>query len=311
MRCPKCQYISFDSGERCRNCGYDFSLIEAEAPLDLPISTGDEPVGPMADLQLGSRTAVPAAVRTVDDREADADRSGARRAAAAATVDLPLFTGNGSVDAPLVTPPAVPRPPLSVRRGAPVITRPRPQRADTPDFEDEPELDLDLADDRAASTPERVFAPSHDRAVVPAHLVEAAPAGARLFAAGLDLLIVGSIDVGVVYLTLRLLGLTFADARALPPIPLGAFLLLLNGGYAAIFTTAGGQTIGKMIAGIRVVRMLDTAAVSRVPFDRAVVRSAAYLVSLLPAGLGFIVALFSADGRALHDKVAETRVIRA
>ena len=54
MRCPKCQYISFDSGERCRNCGYDFSLIEPETPLDLPISTGDEPVGPMVDLQLGS-----------------------------------------------------------------------------------------------------------------------------------------------------------------------------------------------------------------------------------------------------------------
>ena len=30
MRCPKCQYISFDSGERCRNCGYEFSL----SPVD-------------------------------------------------------------------------------------------------------------------------------------------------------------------------------------------------------------------------------------------------------------------------------------
>ena len=30
MKCPKCQYISFDSGDRCRNCGYEFSLA-AEA----------------------------------------------------------------------------------------------------------------------------------------------------------------------------------------------------------------------------------------------------------------------------------------
>ena len=66
-----------------------------------------------------------------------------------------------------------------------------------------------------------------------------------------------------------------------------------------------------MAAGIRVVRVLHVNSVSRVPFDRAVVRSVGYLASLLPVGLGFIVALFSPDGRALHDKLAETRVIRA
>ena len=27
MKCPKCGYLGFDSGERCRNCGYDFSLV--------------------------------------------------------------------------------------------------------------------------------------------------------------------------------------------------------------------------------------------------------------------------------------------
>ena len=32
MKCPKCQYISFDSGDRCRNCGYDFSLARSTLP---------------------------------------------------------------------------------------------------------------------------------------------------------------------------------------------------------------------------------------------------------------------------------------
>ena len=35
MKCPKCLYIGFETGERCKNCGYDFSLLamadEAEA----------------------------------------------------------------------------------------------------------------------------------------------------------------------------------------------------------------------------------------------------------------------------------------
>ena len=247
-------------------------------------------------------------MRTADALDNDAaDRSASRRGAAAATVDLPLFTGNGSPDAPLVTPPAVPRPPLSVRRGAPVITRPRPRHSDTPDFEDEPELDLEPDD---APVPLSAPAPAVRQVAVAAPRVEPASAGARILAAAVDLLIVGAIDVGVVYLTLRLLGLTFADVGALPPIPMVAFLMLLSGGYTTIFTTAGGQTIGKMLAGIRVVRVLDADAVSRVPLDRAVVRSAAYLASLVPVGLGFIVALFSTDGRALHDKVAETRVIK-
>jgi uncharacterized RDD family membrane protein YckC len=49
----------------------------------------------------------------------------------------------------------------------------------------------------------------------------------------------------------------------------------------------------------------------RVPFATAVVRAVTYAVSLLPAGLGFLPILFSPDGRALHDRLADTRVIRA
>ena len=55
MKCPKCQYITFDQGDRCRNCGYDFSLTVDEPELDLPIKTGDEALGPLADFDL-SRT---------------------------------------------------------------------------------------------------------------------------------------------------------------------------------------------------------------------------------------------------------------
>ena len=51
MRCPKCRYIGFEEQDRCRNCGYDFSLSRPMEPIDLPIRAGDTPTT-MADLRL-------------------------------------------------------------------------------------------------------------------------------------------------------------------------------------------------------------------------------------------------------------------
>ena len=100
-------------------------------------------------------------------------------------------------------------------------------------------------------------------------------------------------------------------------MPLGVFLLLLNGGYLTMFTTAGGQTIGKMVAGIRVVAdhrggiHADDLEAWR---DVRRVRVRATRLSrhpCCPAGLGFAAILFGSDGRALHDRLAETRVVKA
>ena len=33
MKCPKCHYLGFETGDRCKNCGYDFSLLSV-AELD-------------------------------------------------------------------------------------------------------------------------------------------------------------------------------------------------------------------------------------------------------------------------------------
>ena len=63
----------------------------------------------------------------------------------------------------------------------------------------------------------------------------------------LDLVVLGAINGAVLYFTLLVVELPLARIWSLPLVPLGVFLLLLNGGYLAIFTTAGGQTIGKML----------------------------------------------------------------
>jgi uncharacterized RDD family membrane protein YckC len=134
----------------------------------------------------------------------------------------------------------------------------------------------------------------------------------RVVAGLIDLAILSSIDGAVVYLTLRVLELSTAQLGALPPVPLVAFLLLLNGGYLAIFTAAGGQTIGKMSTRIRVVpAAYEQGAGIHVPLGTAVVRAAAYFAAVLPFGLGLVPILFAADRRALHDRLADTRVVSA
>lgn len=296
MRCPKCQYISFDSGERCRNCGYEFSLTTDSRALDLPIHTGDEPIGPLGDFALESGrsdTAAPLADAIASQPSKPITNS----------FDLPLFKERRSSDnAPrVVTPPAAPRP-LGVRRSAPVTPKPSNRLP-----VNEPVLDLGPPD----ASPEEATRPQALTAPTAGDEDGAATAllGPRCLAALLDIAILVTIGWIVLYLTLRICGLPFSRIAAIPVVPFMSFLLLIAGGYLTLFTAAGGQTIGKMATGIRVVSM-DQDLV-RVPLGRAILRAAGYFVSALPAGLGFIAALVAADRRAIHDRLADTRVVKA
>jgi uncharacterized RDD family membrane protein YckC len=285
MRCPKCQYISFDSGDRCRNCGYQFSLAASDSeapPIDLPIQTGDEPEGPLTDLSLGER--------------------------------LPLFGERAPAhdDRPMVSATAVPRAPLAVRKAAPALARSAAGAAARPiarrSIEAEPRLDLEPP---VAAVPAKLHpAPVPEDVELDEEAAPPAPSALRLLAAIIDVIVIGSIDAAVLHFTLKLCGLEYSEIRVLPVAPFAAFLLLLNGGYFVAFTAAGGQSIGKMIAGVKVVPAQVPGWTDRVPLGQAILRSTAYLISALPAGLGFLPALVGADKRAVHDRLAHTRVVK-
>ena len=133
-----------------------------------------------------------------------------------------------------------------------------------------------------------------------------------MLAGAIDLVILAGIDASVLYFTLKICGLSRSELLLLPATPLVAFLALLNGGYFVAFIAAGGQTIGKMAGGIKVVPAdAETSWTDRVPVGTAFVRAAAYLVSIVPAGAGLLPALLTADRRAVHDRLAHTRVVKA
>ena len=276
MKCPKCHYIGFDTGDRCRNCGYRFSLaVDLPATKDLPLRAPDEPLGPLADLSLGHK----------DQDTAVRDR---QRIRPTPQTDSTSIVGR----------PPVPRAPLSVRRATPEALRLRSYA--TGSRSKELTLNFDSA------TAEEGGQPASTSAAGTVITSEPAGAGSRMKAALVDASLLVAIDVAVIYLTLRLCDLTVSNLGALPLTPLVAFLALLNGGYLVTFTAAGGQTIGKMVAGIKVVGVGH----ARVPPRSALLRTAAYFVSALPVGLGFLTGFFDRERHALHDRLTETRVVK-
>jgi len=200
--------------------------------------------------------------------------------------------------------PVVPaaRPPLAVRRTAPdpVRAKPKPiERRLGP-------LDHDLLEDlKRVEREEAVRAQAAPREIVDDDRVEPSQ---RAAAAAIDVAVLGGIAGFVFWATLRLTNVSMWDLGFSALVPLMSFLVLMDAGYLLLFTAAGGQTVGKMLMGLRVVG--DPADPGHhIPLGQAAFRSAMTLVSVAGLGLGWVPALFG-RGLTLHDRVTHTRVVR-
>jgi len=301
MKCPKCGYLGFELVDRCRNCGYDFSLTAPAAAPDLSIRRDTATEHSIDDLSLLDSAMSPNEPRPLT---AEPDLDGvlgapvsARSAKPAYSTpgELPLFGASIPGDEPLITRASPPRAPLAVRRATQDVARvraglPRPASLD---------LSLDTEPMRATTDPWALGETDETP--------EDAAVSARVIAVVIDLLILAVIDAIVIYFTMQICEITLSEINMLPKAPLLAFLLVQNGGYLVAFT-AGGQTLGKMAAGIRVV---PADADETLDVGRAFLRTLVWLVLAVPAGLGFLTALLSRDHRGLHDRFAGTRVVRA
>lgn len=382
MRCPKCHYLSFDPEPRCKNCGYDLEVDDA----DLAMRAGEPPEDAVPDLTLHERPASAPAPMSLELRKTQTEPESApdpqwepepepewdpveepiaappprlqvvenqpsarqsrvqSRSSTAlvdpparmfpppiepaprdvdppimrtpfrapnTTAELPLFVKgiaesealSDEIDerqAPEVElPPA--RPPLAVRRSAPEQPRPRPQPAhrrvgplDHDLLEDLQRVEREEAIARGANASGGLAAPADG--VEPAH---------RAAAAAIDAGVLGGIAAFVFWATLRLCNISLSGLGVGALVPLLFFLTLMDLGYLLMFTAAGGQTIGKMIMGIRV-ESVDDASVS---LGRAAWRSLLTFVSVVGLGLGWLPVLLGHG--TLHDRLARTRVVRA
>jgi uncharacterized RDD family membrane protein YckC len=330
MKCPKCGYLGFETSDRCRNCGYDFSLAaESSGASELPLHATAGPGEALADLALShfeptppsetlasldldriigsdvdhsaasSPAAIPESPRTRRSRTSPDDRDAPDALSARHDGALPLFHGEAD-DTPLITTPRPVRPPLAVRRPTPEIPRSRTRRV-TP-RPGEGELEFPPEAEREVAVPSPQDEPSEFHS-------ELAPAASlpRLLASAIDIVLLGAINAAVLYLTLALAGLDTAQIALLPLLPLAAFFVILDGGYLVAFIAASGQTIGKMLTGVKVVRNDG----GRVDIPGAFLRAMGCGVAVLTAGLAYLPAFLTADRRALQDRMAGTRVISA
>jgi uncharacterized RDD family membrane protein YckC len=141
----------------------------------------------------------------------------------------------------------------------------------------------------------------------------------RFLAALVDTMLVTVVAIGVTVLAALVLDLPLPRPRELGPdfvvagildrnpLALGAVGLLFGIGALYHIYLGGiiGQTVGKRMFNLRVI---TTRGTEPGPI-RGIFRFVALLISVLPAGLGWLWCLFDREHRGLHDHLSGTYVI--
>jgi uncharacterized RDD family membrane protein YckC len=97
-----------------------------------------------------------------------------------------------------------------------------------------------------------------------------------------------------------------ADLDWLEWVATRLFSMLIDVCYFALFVGWRGQTPGKMLLGLKIIRVSG----EEVGYARAFLRWFGQGLGLLLFGLGFLMVAFSRQKQGLHDKLAGTYVIR-
>jgi len=135
-------------------------------------------------------------------------------------------------------------------------------------------------------------------------MTEGRPAGfwIRALAALLDFLVFLLVQFSFGLIGGRVWGPDVASTPTFRPIVV-VFTVVFAGAYSTLLLALGGQTIGKMLVGVRVVVGEEPPSIGA-----ALLRFIGYFASLGTLTLGYVMAGLRQDKRALHDLIAGTRV---
>ena len=76
--------------------------------------------------------------------------------------------------------------------------------------------------------------------------------------------------------------------------------------YTIVFWTALGRTPGKMLMGIKIIKVDGTS----IGIVRSFLRYIGYIVSLITIFIGYLMIIWASEHRGLHDKIAGTVVVK-
>jgi len=259
---------------------------------------------PTTELPLFVKTMGPqelgAFARLEEDTEESEDTEDEGEQIVAAPVQLP----------PAMRPLGVRRPIADTARTAPLIER-RPGPLDNDLLEDLQRLEREEATRVSRPMTPIVSVAADLRTYFAADLAAGSDVAIshRLGAAAFDGLLLGGIGAFVLWATLKVADASPSSLGTAALVPMGAFVAAVGVAYLLMFTAAGGQTVGKMLMGIRVVDD-STPDGDRLTLGQAAGRAVLAPLSVAMLGLGWLPAVFG-RGQALHDRLVHTRVVRA
>ena len=135
----------------------------------------------------------------------------------------------------------------------------------------------------------------------------AGPLGERAAAAVCDMMVLLAIGGTLVSSAASVTGATLNQILSDAALPLAGAWSIFAIGYSVFFVGSCGQTIGRMVMRLRVVRADEFS----VGFKVAALRLAAWVVVIATLGLGLLPAIKDRQNRTLHDRLSKTRVVKA
>jgi uncharacterized RDD family membrane protein YckC len=129
----------------------------------------------------------------------------------------------------------------------------------------------------------------------------------RAVAAVLDSFISSALQFAMMFALGSITELSGAGTLPMVQMLIMLFSTLSGVFYYVFFTGYSGQTPGKMVLRLKVVRLDDT----QVSYGQALIRETiGKFISGIVLGIGYLMVALRSDKRALHDLMADTKVVK-